>query len=169
MRVWPVATAGRLGAYSYDPATRSFALVATSSGRNRRGDHRTDTIVFIPSSRKGEVRVTGAAASTRWRPGSTEPVRLRDDVDALAHPEQPDTRDLVTVGPAPAALTARVVAEADNPLQPIAEPAARAQAVSALAAAASSPNASIRSTAQLVQGLADIVLGSSDPNGAAAP
>ena len=145
-------------------------MVATSSGRNRRGDHRTDTIVFIPSTVHGAVHVTGAAAldSVVTRPDGS---RFAYVTTSALSPTQsgPATRYVVTVGAASAALTARVVAEADNPLQPIAEPAARALAVSALDAAASSPNASIRSTAQLVQGLADIVLGTSDPNGAAAP
>ena len=71
----------------------------------------------------------------------------------------------VTVGPASASLTARVAAEASTPLQPISEPVARAMAEDALNAEAHSPNASVRSTAQLVQGLAGIVLGSTDPNG----
>ena len=74
----------------------------------------------------------------------------------------------VTVGPASAALTARVATEASSPLPPISEPVARAMAEDALNTEAHSPNASIRSTAQLVQGLAGIVLGSTDPNGASA-
>ena len=170
MRVWPVATAGRLGAYAYDPATRAFAMVATSSGQSRHGDHQTDTIVFIPSTVHGAVRVTGAAVldSVATRPDGS---RFAYVTTSALSPTRsgPPTRYVVTVGPASAALTARVVAEAENPLPPIAEPAARALAVGALAAAASSTNASLRSTAQLVQGLADIVLGTSDPNAAAAP
>ena len=67
---------------------------------------------------------------------------------------------------APASLTARVAAEATSPLQPISEPVARAMAEDALNTEAHSPNASVRSTALLVQGLAGIVLGSTDPNGA---
>jgi hypothetical protein len=42
---------------------------------------------------------------------------------------------------------------------------ARAMAETALQTEAQSPNASIRSTAQLVEGLAAIVLGTTDPNG----
>jgi hypothetical protein len=51
----------------------------------------------------------------------------------------------------------------------ISEPVARAAAERALTAEANSPNASIRSTAQLVEGLAGVVLGSTDPNGPAVP
>ena len=58
-----------------------------------------------------------------------------------------------------------MAAEAIDPPQPISEPAARAMAESAPNAEANSPNASIRSTAQLVQGLAATVLGQTDPNG----
>ena len=46
-------------------------------------------------------------------------------------------------------------------------PVARAMAEDALNAEANSPDASIRSTAQLVQGLAGVVLGPNDPDGAA--
>ena len=60
---------------------------------------------------------------------------------------------------------AEVATEAANPPAPIAEPTARAMVVAALNAEAQSPNASVRSTAQLVQGLAGIVLGPTDPNG----
>ena len=75
----------------------------------------------------------------------------------------------VTVGPASKALLAVVAQQAANPPQPISEPVARAAAESALTAETHSPNASIRSTAQLVEGLAGIVLGSTDPNGTATP
>jgi hypothetical protein len=57
-----------------------------------------------------------------------------------------------------------VSAEADTPPPPIAEPAARAMAIAALNAEAQSSNATVRSTAQLIQGLAGIVLGTTDPN-----
>jgi len=165
MRVWPVATAGRLGAYAYDPATRTFALTATSTAAGRRGDRQTDTVISIPATVHGAVLVSGAAR--------LDAVVTRPDASRLAYatttlasgsPGAP-ARYGVTVGPAPAALTAQVAAEAINPPQPISEPAARAMAESALNAEANSSNASIRSTAQLVQGLAAIVLGQTDPNG----
>jgi len=61
-------------------------------------------------------------------------------------------------------LLAKVVAEAASPPAPVTEPVARAMVTGALDADAHSSNATVRSTAQLVQGLAGIVLGSSDPN-----
>jgi len=168
MRVSPTATAGRLGAYSYDPSTRSFAMVATSTTAGRSGDHQTDTMVFIPSTVRGAVRVSGASRldSVVTRPDGS---RLAYVTTTLPGPAGPSAnRYGVTVGPASKALMARVAAEASSPLQPISEPAARAAAEGALTAEASSPNASIRSTAQLVEGLASIVLGPTDPNAPAA-
>jgi endoglycosylceramidase len=119
MRVWPVATAGRLGAYAYDPATRTFALTATSTAAGRRGDRQTDTVISIPATVHGAVHVSGAA----W----LDTVVTRPDASRLAYvtttlasgsPGAP-ARYGVTVGPAPAALTAHVAAEAINPPQPI--------------------------------------------------
>jgi hypothetical protein len=75
----------------------------------------------------------------------------------------------VTVGPASPALLARVGSEAAHPPAPITEPTARAMALDALDALARSPNANLRSQAQLVQGLAGVVLGTSDPNALSAP
>jgi hypothetical protein len=74
----------------------------------------------------------------------------------------------VTVGTASPRLRAQVAGEAAHPLPPISEPAARAAALDALIAAAHSPNKSVAANAQLVQGLAGVVLGSSDPNAAPA-
>jgi hypothetical protein len=165
-RVWPVATAGQLGAYAFDPATGSFAMVATVTSPGTRGDRASDTAVFIPSTVHGAVGVSGAAV--------LDVVVTRPDGSRLAYvtpvfpPVTTDTpvplRYTVTVGPASAALLARVTAEAAHPPAPIAEPVARAAALAALDAEARSTNASVRSTAQLVQGLAGIVLGSTDPN-----
>jgi endoglycosylceramidase len=164
MRVWPVATAGRLGAYAYDPAGRTFAMVATSTAAGQRGDRQTDTVVAIPSTVPGAVHVSGAAV--------LDAVVTRPDGSRLAYvtTTSPGTDGTygVTVGTASAALTARVTAGAADPPPPIGEPAARSMVESALSAEAQSPNASVRSNAQLVEGLAGIVLGSSDPNGAAA-
>jgi endoglycosylceramidase len=169
LRVSPVATAGRLGAYSYDSATRTFAMWATSTAAGTRGDHQTDTTLFIPSTVHGSVHVTGAAAldSVVTRPDGS---RLASVTTTLPSPAGPGADGYgVTVGRASKALIAQVAGEAANPLQPISEPAARAAAEAALTAETHSPNASIRSTAQLVEGLAGIVLGSTDPNVPAAP
>ena len=70
----------------------------------------------------------------------------------------------VTVGAPATSLRDKVEQEAADPPAPISGSVARAMAESALAAEAQSPNASVRSTAQLVQGLANIVLGTTDPN-----
>jgi hypothetical protein len=163
MRVSSTAVAGRLGAYAYDPATRTFAMVATSTAAGRRGDRLTDTVVSIPSTVHGAVHVSGAAVldAVVTRPDGSRVAYVTTTVPGSAAYG-------VTVGPASAALTARVTTEASTPLPPISEPVARAMAEDALTTEANSPNASIRSTAQLVQGLAGIVLGSTDPNGAPA-
>jgi hypothetical protein len=71
----------------------------------------------------------------------------------------------ITVGTPLASFRDQVEAEATDPPSPIGEPDARAMAEGALAAEAKSPDSSVRSTAQLVQGLANIVLGTTDPNG----
>ncbi len=161
MRVSPTATAGRLGAYAYDPASRTFAMVATSTAAGRSGDRQTDTVLSIPSTVHGAVHVTGAAAidAVLSRPDGSRLAYVRTTVAGSAPYG-------VTVGPASASLTAKVATEASSPLQPISEPVARAMAESALDTEAHSPNATIRSTAQLVQGLAGIVLGTTDPIGA---
>ena len=168
MRVSPTATAGRLGAYAYDPPSHTFAMAATSTAAGRRGDRQTDTVLSIPATVHGAVHVSGAAV--------LDAVVTRADGSRVAYVTTtlPDAagnvsdRYGVTVGRASAALTGRVATEASSPLQPISEPVARAMAENALNTEAQSPNASIRSTAQLVQGLAGIVLGSTDPNGALA-
>ena len=169
MRVSPTATAGRLGAYRDDPSTHAFAMVATSTEDGRRGDRQTDTVLFIPSTVHGVVRVSGAARldAVVTRPDGS---RLGYVTTTLPAPVG-SSRDTygVTVGPASKALLADVAQQAANPPQPISEPVARAAAEAALTAQTHSPNASVRSTAQLVEGLAGIVLGPTDPNGAGAP
>jgi hypothetical protein len=161
MRVSPAATAGRLGAYSYDPVTRTFAMLATSTEAGRRGDRQTDTVIAVPSSVRGAVKVSGAAAldSVVTRPDGSRLAYVRTTASGAVHYG-------VTVGRASLSLIARVAAAASSPLPPISEPMARAMAEEALDSEAHSPDASIRSTAQLVQGLAGLVLGSTDPNGA---
>jgi endoglycosylceramidase len=159
MRVWPVATAGQLGAYAYDPATRTFAMVANSTGAGRRAQYSSDTVVFIPSTVRGTVGVSGTAA--------LDAVVSRPDGSRIAYvtAKSPGVaaRYEVTVGIPPDSLRARVLHEAANPVPPIPEPTARAMAENALTVEAQSPNPSIRSTAQLIEGLAAIVLGTSDP------
>jgi endoglycosylceramidase len=169
MRVWPVATAGSLGAYAYDPSTRTFAMVATSTAQGTRGDKSTDTVIFIPSTVHGAVHVTGSAELdvVVTRPDGSRLAYVTTTLGQGGGAHEAPTY-LVTVGRASASLTGQVAALAVNPLPPISEQTARAMAENALNAEAHSSNAKIRSTAQLVQGLAGIVLGSTDPNEAAA-
>jgi endoglycosylceramidase len=164
MRVWPTATAGRLGAYAYDPTTSSFVMVATSTAQGRRGDHQADTVVYIPSSVRGPVRVSGSAVLDAVV--STPDGSRRAYVTTTLVPVTSTGTEAyrVTVGSPSAALVSRVVAEAAAPPAPISEPAARAMALGALTAAAHSSDKSLASNAQLVQGLAGIVLGSTDPS-----
>jgi endoglycosylceramidase len=166
MRVSPVATAGRLGAYAYDPATQSFVLVATSTDAGHRGDRSTDTVVSIPSTVHGAVKVGGVAVldAVVTAPDGSRTAYVTTTMPPTASGASGATYR-ITVGSPRASFLATVVSEAASPPAPISEPAARAMAESALALEAQSPNAQIRSTAQLVQGLAGIVLGSSDPNG----
>jgi hypothetical protein len=140
---------------------------ATSTGPGTHGDHQTDTVVFIPSTVHGAVQVSGAAAldSVLTRPDGSRLAYVMTKAPGPAGPQADGYG--VTVGPASKSLIAAVAAEAANPLPPISEPVARAAAESALTAATQSPIASVRTTAQLVEGLAGIVLGSSDPNGPA--
>ncbi len=64
MRVWPVATAGRLDAYAYDSGSRSFAMVATATGVERRADWATDTIVYILSTAEARYAPAALPSST---------------------------------------------------------------------------------------------------------
>jgi endoglycosylceramidase len=164
-RVWPVATAGQLGAYVFDPATGSFAMLATATASGHRGDKSTDTVVFVPSTVRGAVRVSGAAMldAVVNRPDGSRLAYVGAVIPPVASNAAPTYT--VSVGAPSAALRAEVAAEAASPPAPITEPAARAMVVAALNADARSPDASVRSTAQLVQGLAGIVLGTADPNG----
>jgi endoglycosylceramidase len=166
MRVWPVATAGRLGAYAYDPSTHSFAMVANAVGRGTKGDRSTDTVVAIPPAVRGAVHVSGAAVLDTV---VSAPDGSRTAYVTMTSPSATTTSEeyRIIVGSPSAALQAQVAGLAANPLPPINEPTARAMAEDALNTEAHSSNASVRSTAQLVQGLAGIVLGATDPNGTA--
>ncbi len=165
MRVWPTATAGRLGAYAYDPTTSSFVMVATSIAQGRRGDRQTDTVVYIPSDVTGRVRVSGSAVldALVTAPDGSRRVYVTTTIVPVASDGTEAYR--VTVGSPSAALVAQVEAEAAAPAAPISEPTARAMFFDALTAAAHSSDKSVAANAQLVQGLAGIVLGSTDPNG----
>lgn len=156
---------GTPGKGNPEPAPSKADLLIAS----RHGDHQTDTMVFVPSNVPGAVHVSGAARldSVVTRPDGSRLAYVTTMVPGSAGSSA--NRYVVTVGAASQALRTRVATEAARPLQPISEPVARAEAESALSAEANSSNASIRSMAQLVEGLASIVLGSTDPNGPGAP
>ena len=164
MRVWPTATAGRLGAYAYDPTTSSFVMVATSTAQGHRGDRHTDTVVYVPATVHGAVRVTGSAVldGVVRAPDGSRRAYVTTTLVPVASGGSEVYR--VTVGAPSAALTGQVVAEAAAPPAPISEPAARAMALGAITAAAHSSDKSLAANAALVQGLANIVLGPTDPN-----
>jgi endoglycosylceramidase len=166
-RVWPRATAGLLGAYRYDPAGRSFAMVASAVTSVHRGDRAAETVVYIPATVDGAVAAAGNA--------TLDVVLTQPDGSRLAYvaPEIPSHKSpasgarftyTVTVGHATSALRNSVAQAAADPPPPIAEPQARALSEQALHAALTSTNPKIRSTAQLVNVLAGLVLGSTDPN-----
>ncbi len=163
MRVWPVATAGRLGAYAFDPSSGTFALTASATAPGRRGRTGTDTVIYVPSDVHGAVHVSGASALDALvsRPDGSRLAYIRTTAGGGAAYG-------VTVGAAPPHLRALVAGEAAHPLPPISEATARAAALDALATEAHSSNKSVAANAQLVQGLAGVVLGSSDPNTAPA-
>jgi endoglycosylceramidase len=166
-RVWPVATAGRLGAYAFDPASGTFAMTATVMAEGARDHRATDTVVFVPSTVHGAVGVSGAAVldAVITRPDGSRLAYVTPTMPPVASNAAAPPTYGVIVGAASAVLRAQVAAEADHPPAPIAEPVARAMVLAALDADAHSTDASVRSTAQLVQGLAGIVLGTTDPNG----
>jgi hypothetical protein len=60
-RVYPRATAGRLLSFSYNPATTSFTMSATSSSKVARGDQAQETEVYVPPLVRGTISTGGAA------------------------------------------------------------------------------------------------------------
>jgi hypothetical protein len=60
-RVYPRATEGTLRSFSYDPMSRRFSMSASSARRIRPGDLAHETIVYIPGSVRGAVKVGGRA------------------------------------------------------------------------------------------------------------
>jgi endoglycosylceramidase len=161
-RVWPRAVAGRLRADAYDPASRSFELEATAPAAGRRGDRAGDTEVSVPAGVPGPVRVMGRAAldAVVTAPDGSRLVYVTPSGPAGG---QDGGGYAVTVGNPPAALRQQVDHLAQHPLPPIAEPQARALAEQALAHEVASPNAALAAKAKLVQALAGLVLGPSDP------
>jgi len=156
-RVWPVATAGVLGAYRYEPATEVFAMEAEATTTVPRGDRSAETLLYIPSTVHGSVSVGGHAV--------LDAILTRPDGSRLAYvAPQTAASYMVAVGTPSKALRSLVELAAAHPPPPITEPQARAMAEGTVQSALHSSNKKVRSTAQLVNVLAQLVLGSSDPN-----
>jgi hypothetical protein len=64
-RIYPLATAGVLESFAYDPASGRFSMEATASRRVAPGQEKEETLVEIPANVAGPVRVTGAALLDR--------------------------------------------------------------------------------------------------------
>jgi endoglycosylceramidase len=60
-RVFPMATAGSLRSFSYDPDRRAFIMTATASTAVGKGRPTIETVVFIPSTVTGSVSASGHA------------------------------------------------------------------------------------------------------------
>ena len=193
-RVVPEDTAGALLAYREIPSNGTFALLATDSSAVPPGDASLDTVVSIPSTVHGGVDVSGQAklqavitepdgdrlayvdptgshGAATTPPlgdvGSAPPAAASPQTEgAIANAAPTSGTYGVTVGAASAALRTAVEDEALRPPQPINEVTARATFEKFLKTAEASPNAHIRANANLVAGLASLLLGSQDPNSA---
>ena len=161
MRVWPTATAGRLGAYAYDPTTSSFVMVATSTApgpARRPGDRHHRVHPFgreRPSPRQRE-----RGPRRRCHGARREPPGLRHHHDRARRQRRHPGLHLRWRRGLPghrrfavSRLGGQVEAEAAAPPAPISEPTARAMALGALTAAAHSSDKSLAANAQLVQGV----------------
>jgi endoglycosylceramidase len=155
-RVWPRATAGTLLAYQYDPATGAFDMAATGGGAVRRGDRGAETVVYIPASAHGSVSTTGGATLDQV---TTNPDGSRD---AYVAPSG-TSRYWVEVGKPSSSMVAAVNSAAVHPLPPISEPQARQMVEQFIAQAKESPNSTIAGNAGLVDTLAGLLLGTTDP------
>jgi endoglycosylceramidase len=60
-RIYPLATAGTLQSFGYDPIAHSFAMSASDSQRVPRGARDRETVVYLPATLTSPVHVTGAA------------------------------------------------------------------------------------------------------------
>ena len=167
-RVWPVATAGVLGAYRYDLTTKAFAMVAEATATVPRGDRSAETLLYLPPAVHGGVVVGGHAVldTVLIRPDGSRIAYVAPQTHGVTRTPAPYT---VSVGNPSRQLRAVVALTAARPPPPIGEPQARALAESNVQTALHSSNRKVRSAAQLVNVLAQLVLGSSDPNQLVSP
>jgi endoglycosylceramidase len=155
-RVWPRATAGTLLAYQYDPISRTFDMVAAGGGVVRHGDRGAETLVYIPPTVHGSVRVTGGATLDKV---TSNPDGSRDADVAPTGSSQYE----IQVGTPSSSTAAAVSSAATHPLQPISEPQARQAVEQVIAQAEQSPDSTIAGNARLASTLATLLLGTSDP------
>jgi len=169
-RVWPRETAGRLLAYEYDPTTRTFAMEAADPSTVAPYRRSADTVVYIPSTVHGHVAVSGRArlASVVIHPDGSRSAYVAPTGRRAGSSAETGGGYEVMVGSPSRSLVAGVAAGALHPPEPITEPQARQILDQFLAGALKSTNASIRSNAELANALAGLLLGSTDPNTAAA-
>jgi endoglycosylceramidase len=64
-RVYPRFTAGTLNSFGYDPATRTFTMAATAAHPVAPGESDDETVLYLPATVAGAVRVGGAAVLDR--------------------------------------------------------------------------------------------------------
>jgi hypothetical protein len=132
--------------------------------------HSHDTVVYVPSTVTGPVKVTGdatlaavARTSDRSRLVFVKPTG-RPTCRPRCRRAAGAGRYAVTVGMGGADVATAIQRLADAPLSPISEPVARTVALHALAVAETSSNPQIKKNAVLAAALATLLLGMSDPN-----
>ncbi len=159
-RVSPRAVAGTLLDYQYNPGPKSFVVVATSASAVTVGKRAQETAVYIPSTVHGAVVAAGAS--------TLDAIVAAPDGSRTAYVAPTGGGAYwVTVGTISATQLQAAKQAGAAPPAPISEVSARQTAEAALTAAENSSNATYRSNAQLVSGLANLLLGPTDPNATA--
>jgi endoglycosylceramidase len=69
-RAYPSAVAGTLLSYSCEPDNASFTMQARATGPVARGSRRKETVVYLPASTTGGVRVSGPAVLDGTEPAA---------------------------------------------------------------------------------------------------
>jgi endoglycosylceramidase len=169
-RVTPELTAGTLLSYSDDPTTGSFSMVASDPVPVTRGDRSAETVVAVPPRVHGPVAVAGRAVldTVVTRPDGSRMVYVAPtrSPTGSASSDLPSDRYEIAVGSPPSSVTTKATQQAAAPLQPIAEPEARAQLESALATLATSGSDAVRGKVAGASTLLGILFGTGpDPNG----
>ena len=173
-RVTPALTAGTLLSYADDPTTGSFSMVASDPVAVTKGDRAAETVVAVPPRVHGPLSVAGRAVldTVVTRPDGSRVAYVAPTgsptgaATGSASTDGSSARYQITVGSPPGSVTAAATGQAAAPLQPIAEPEARAQLESALATLATSGSAAERGKVAEASALLGTLFGSGpDPNG----